>query len=82
MWSRAGFALSLSSLITRSYEPCSPYLNGYDSGRNIMLLHPRMSSAFITSLFIYSTHTIVMLHRLWGRTMVKAASRRSLTAEP
>ena len=47
-----------------------------------MLLHPRMLSALITSLFIYSTHTIAMLHRLWGRTMVQAANRRSLTAEP
>lgn len=47
-----------------------------------MLLHPQISSALIPVLFIHSTRTVVKLHRLLGRTMPKAASRRPLTAEP
>jgi hypothetical protein len=46
-----------------------------------MLLHPHISSASTPLLFIYSTRTVVMLHRLWGRTLAKVASRRLLTAE-
>lgn len=47
-----------------------------------MLLHPHTSSALIPLLFIYSTHTLVRLHGLLGRTMAQAANRRPLTAEP
>jgi len=47
----------------------------------LMLLYPHISSALTPLLFIYSTRTVVMLHRLWGCTMAKAASRRPLTAE-
>jgi len=46
-----------------------------------MLLYPHISSALTPLLFIYSTRTVVMLHRLWGCTTAKAASRRPLTAE-
>jgi hypothetical protein len=46
-----------------------------------MLLHPYISSALIPLLFIHSTRTFGMVHKLWGRTMAQAASRRPLTAE-
>jgi len=46
-----------------------------------MLLQPHISSVLVPLLFIYSTRTVVMLHRLWGRTMAQASSRRPLTAD-
>jgi hypothetical protein len=42
-----------------------------------MLLHPQISSALIPLLLIYSTRTVGMLHRLWGRIMAQTATRRS-----